>query len=1015
LFFKNFVNFGFVEPPDLAADSFVEKFAATVIKNLQVTIRNIHIRYEDKYSNRSRPFVVGATLEGINFKTTDENWNETIHKEVVKVVYKLVSLNNLALYWNSDSTLFSDLTDHAKILQEMNDSIVVGNKKPSGYKYMLEPINMQAKLALNQKPETDGSNWTIPKISLQLGLDILALAVGKYQYQDLLLLLEAQERFRTAAQYLKYRPNLNEYRGHYKEWWHFAYKAILEENVRRRRNNWNWERMKKHRKLVKSYKAAWLKKQTEKNLSSEDQNIIEEADMEIDRRGLKRVEDQPQGWIGWAKSWWSGDEGEQKKAEGGDKLSTPGDIVSKFEQAMTPEEKAKLFEAIDYQVAIMIFIISFKNFVIVTDYFNLQENTPPTDYPKHFVENVIVADLNVLMIVIEDAITLKFTTITTKIQQRPAAQAVNLKSGIKKVTMDGCGQPVLFMQDESTDWLTVLVDTNPLDRDKAGYDQYVKLAVAPTFMKYHAPAINTAIEALRPPESDVKARSLTGLAHAVDTKTKLMLDIRISPLTIVISEGGIFDEGKRNLIADLGLLTLTTVDDSSFAEASYTGNEDAERRQQLLIRAYDKFNVKLTNVQLIFADNYGNGMAARTDPKSPFHLLQPTGMDIGFHKSSIDDLQLPKYTISGFLKKNEVQFSRSALLQVFFFQFEKARVKDLAKMRAIMEVAEIEHTAEKVEVKKEESGVGGEPQQQQQQDQQQQRKTDVQQIQLELNLTLDQVGLVIGTPDAIFLSVQIRRLGCGLQMRTFDMVATAYLGDLTVEQPQYKSLVPGRETLFVIDNTHKSDQNLLQLKYVQANKESPFFATDYKSTEQAIDFSFRTLTVTLHQLQEQQGVKPKETAVAANAVDAAPEQVEKRALSRTPSQQSVKSLSTFESMKLSQARRQRELEQAQDDRIIKTHVNALFDALSVYVGSNECLDTSLGISEIRATVIMKVRTMEVEGGVKAITMEDCTGHTIHKHLLALCGEDMEMLSFTFKQFNRSDAEKKQMKPSDLDM
>ncbi|VDN30459.1 unnamed protein product [Gongylonema pulchrum] len=538
----------FVEPPDLAADSFVEKFAATVIKNLQVTIRNIHIRYEDKYSNRSRPFVVGATLEGINFKTTDENWNETIHKEVVKVVYKLVSLNNLALYWNSDSTLFSDLTDHAKILQEMNDSIVVGNKKPSGYKYMLEPINMQAKLALNQKPETDGSNWTIPKVSLQLGLDILALAVGKYQYQDLLLLLEAQERFRTAAQYLKYRPNLNEYRGHYKEWWHFAYKAILEENVRRRRNNWNWERMKKHRKLVKSYKTAW----------------------------------------------WSGDDGEQKKAEGGDKLSTPGDIVSKFEQAMTPEEKAKLFEAIDYQVAVMIFIM----FIAI-------ENTPPTDYPKHFVENVIVADLNVLMIVIEDAITLKFTTITTKIQQRPAAQAVNCS--------------LLILKRLST----------PVDEIRLWDRPRQKRILLHT---------------------DVKARSLTGLAHAVDTKTKLMLDIRISPLTIVISEGGIFDEGKRNLIADLGLLTLTTVDDSSFAEASYTGNEDAERRQQLLIRAYDKFNVKLTNVQLIFADNYGNGMAARTDPKSPFHLLQPTGMDIGFHKSSIDDLQLPKYTTSGFLK-----------------------------------------------------------------------------------------------------------------------------------------------------------------------------------------------------------------------------------------------------------------------------------------------------------------------------------------------------------------------------
>lgn len=77
----------------------------------------------------------------------------------------------------------------------------------------------------------------------------------------------------------------------------------------------------------------------------------------------------------------------------------------------------------------------------------------------------------------------------------------SFKSGIKNVAMDGCGQQILFVEDDSTDWLTVIVDTNPLDRDKAGYDQYIKIALAPTLMKYHAPAINSSIEALRPPES----------------------------------------------------------------------------------------------------------------------------------------------------------------------------------------------------------------------------------------------------------------------------------------------------------------------------------------------------------------------------------------------------------------------------------------------------------------------------------------------------------------------------------
>lgn len=83
---------------------------------------------------------------------------------------------------------------------------------------VLEPINMQAKLALNQKPETDNSNWNIPKTKLILDVDTLAVAIGKFQYQDLLLLLEAQERFRTAAHYLKYRPHLSDYKGHYRKW-----------------------------------------------------------------------------------------------------------------------------------------------------------------------------------------------------------------------------------------------------------------------------------------------------------------------------------------------------------------------------------------------------------------------------------------------------------------------------------------------------------------------------------------------------------------------------------------------------------------------------------------------------------------------------------------------------------------------------------------------------------------------------------------------------------------------------
>ena len=62
---------------------------------------------------------------------------------------------------------------------------------------------------------------------------------------------------------------------------------------------------------------------------------------------------------------------------------------------------------------------------------------------------------------------------------------------------------------------------------------------------------------------DVKAQSATGLAHAIENRTKLVLDIRISPALVLIPETGIYTEKGSMLIADLGMLTLKTVDKDS--------------------------------------------------------------------------------------------------------------------------------------------------------------------------------------------------------------------------------------------------------------------------------------------------------------------------------------------------------------------------------------------------------------------------------------------------------------------
>lgn len=127
-------------------------------------------------------------------------------------------LNNLAVYWNSFATLITDSENPKKVREELLKTIFAYNNRPPNHIYVLEPIMMKAHLKLNQRPEADGSNWAIPKIDLSVDLERLVLCLTRHQYKDALNFKEALDRFTLSARFLKYRPNLNVYRGHYREW-----------------------------------------------------------------------------------------------------------------------------------------------------------------------------------------------------------------------------------------------------------------------------------------------------------------------------------------------------------------------------------------------------------------------------------------------------------------------------------------------------------------------------------------------------------------------------------------------------------------------------------------------------------------------------------------------------------------------------------------------------------------------------------------------------------------------------
>jgi vacuolar protein sorting-associated protein 13A/C len=61
-------------------DTFTERIQIQIIRNLELTIKNIHVRYEDDFSKPDHPFSGGITLDAIEIRVTIYYANITVNK-----------------------------------------------------------------------------------------------------------------------------------------------------------------------------------------------------------------------------------------------------------------------------------------------------------------------------------------------------------------------------------------------------------------------------------------------------------------------------------------------------------------------------------------------------------------------------------------------------------------------------------------------------------------------------------------------------------------------------------------------------------------------------------------------------------------------------------------------------------------------------------------------------------------------------------------------------------------------
>ncbi|XP_063884386.1 intermembrane lipid transfer protein VPS13D-like isoform X2 [Scylla paramamosain] len=201
--------------------SYGTSFMTNIIENIQLKIRDVHLRYEDDRCIPNQVFACGLTIDSLALQSSDEQWRPRyVFGSASKMAYKLLELTNMGLYWDTSASLYSD-----KPLAELTTLMLSGIEKRD-HEYLLSPVSATAcvKRNLCEAPLRSRSN---PRISCDLRLDKFPLNLDETQYRQLVRWSREYDRLDLARHYRKWRPAVP-VRENVQEWWQFPIQCHLE-------------------------------------------------------------------------------------------------------------------------------------------------------------------------------------------------------------------------------------------------------------------------------------------------------------------------------------------------------------------------------------------------------------------------------------------------------------------------------------------------------------------------------------------------------------------------------------------------------------------------------------------------------------------------------------------------------------------------------------------------------------------------------------------------------------------
>lgn len=330
-------------------ESFTESLITKIVDNLQVTIKKIHIRYEDESVLTEVPYALGMLLEELSAVSTDDGWRPSFISITQNLTRKLLLLKSFACYMDTESTSIF-VEDKDALLKTLKE--IFADPK-SAHQYLLKPVSGEGHLTVHKA----GATLLNPHIQTELFFDEFGVDFDGSQYRDILWTASKFHWYQKTWKFRKLRPK-STVQDDPKEWFRYAAKSVLDE-IHEKNYRWSWDHFRKRRDQRKAYVSLWREKLLKSALSVENISELEKLEEELSYedikffRSLARSEVRKENLLtastksssatnggGWFSSWWGGNKEDNTKNE----ISSERTL----DISLTEEQRKALYDTIDF-------------------------------------------------------------------------------------------------------------------------------------------------------------------------------------------------------------------------------------------------------------------------------------------------------------------------------------------------------------------------------------------------------------------------------------------------------------------------------------------------------------------------------------------------------------------------------------------------------------------------------------------------------------------------------------------